>query len=129
METKTRYAPLFALLSAALAAVLYGCAAAPHAGSGAVIEIATFQLEPGVTEDEFRSVDRAVELEHVARQPGFLARESAAGDDGRWLVIVHWRSVEDADASMASFGSAPATAEFLARIQTDTMEMTRYRSK
>jgi len=68
-----------------------------------------------------------VERDHVARQPGFVARESAHGADGDWLVIVHWRSVADADASMASFEKAPAAAQFMSKIEASTMSMKRYR--
>ena len=94
--------------------------------AGNVIEIVTFQLKPGVSPAEFAPVDKAVGRDHVARQPGFISRESAHGADGAWLVIVHWRSVKDADASMASFEKAPAAAPFMAKIVTSTMSMKRY---
>jgi len=92
----------------------------------AVVEIVMFKLKPGVTADEFRPLDRAVELQHVMKQPGFISRESAAADNGEWLVIVHWRSVKDAEASMASFAGAPATAPFMAKIDANTVSMKRY---
>lgn len=91
-----------------------------------VIEIATFSLKPGVTPEDFLPLDQAVEEQHVSRQPGFISRESGVTEDGEWLVIVHWRSVEDVDASMASFASAPAAAAFMANLQADTMQMKRY---
>ncbi|MGH9949632.1 MAG: antibiotic biosynthesis monooxygenase family protein [Pyrinomonadaceae bacterium] len=93
---------------------------------GAVIEIATFKLKPGVTADEFRPLDNAVEVQYVVKQPGFISRESAAGDNGEWLVVVHWRSVEDAEASMASFSSAAAAEQFMSKIDASTMSMKRY---
>ncbi|MGH8865716.1 MAG: antibiotic biosynthesis monooxygenase family protein [Burkholderiales bacterium] len=96
---------------------------------GAVIEIVTFKLKQGVTTEEFRPLDKAVELQHVVKQPGFISRESAAGENGEWLVVVHWRSVEDAEASMASFSSAPAAAQFMSKLDTNTMSMKRYMGK
>ncbi|MGH7600926.1 MAG: antibiotic biosynthesis monooxygenase family protein [bacterium] len=95
----------------------------------AVIEIATFKLKQGVTADEFRPLDKAVEMQHVAKQPGFISRESAAGDNGEWLVVVHWRSVEDAEASMASFSSVKAAEQFMSKLDANTMSMKRYMSK
>lgn len=95
-------------------------------GSKSVIEIVTFKLKSGVTPDEFALVDKAAEREHVAKQPGFIARESAHGADSEWLVIVHWRSAKDADASMASFEKAPAAAKFMSKIEASTMSMKRY---
>ncbi len=91
-----------------------------------IIEIATFKLAPGVAAADFKPLDRAVEIEHVRRQPGFLSRESAAGDNGEWLVIVHWNSVKDAEASMASFTTAPAAQAFMSKLDVSTMTMQRY---
>ena len=93
---------------------------------GNVIEVVTFKLKTGVSAAEFAPVDKAVGREHVAKQPGFISRESARGADGAWLVIVHWRSVRDADASMASFEKAAAAAPFMSKIETSTMSMKRY---
>lgn len=99
-----------------------------------VIEVVTLALRSGVSYAEFASVDKIVGSEHVARQPGFISRESAAGESGEWLVIVRWRSVTDADAdadadaSMASLSSAPAAAKFMSLIDPTTMVMKRYRA-
>jgi len=50
-------------------------------------------------------------------------------DNGEGLVVVHWRSVADAEASMASFPSPPATAQSMAKIDASTMSMKRYTIK
>ena len=91
-----------------------------------VVEIVTQKLKPGVSFSDFAKIDKAVETEHVSRQPGFISRESFAGDDQEWLVIVHWSSVQKADASMASFMDAPAAAEFMKNVDATTMVMKRY---
>ncbi|KFF44211.1 hypothetical protein JH25_10635 [Pseudomonas sp. BRG-100] len=93
-----------------------------------VIEVVALTLKSGVSYAQFAPVDKAVESEHVAHQPGFISRESAAGKNGEWLVIVHWRSVADADASMASFSSAPAAQKFVSLIDPATMVMKRYQA-
>lgn len=92
------------------------------------IEIVRFKLAVGVTPAEFAPLDHAVEAEHVARQPGFISRESAVSEDGEWLVIVHWASARDAEASMASFAAAPAAQQFMAKLDASTMAMRRYSS-
>src|SRR5262245_37506386 len=56
------------------------------AARNAVIEIATFKLKQGVGVGEFRPLDKAVETQYAAKQPGFISRESAAGENGEWLV-------------------------------------------
>ncbi|MDO6558116.1 hypothetical protein [Paraglaciecola chathamensis] len=46
--------------------------------------------------------------------PGFISRETAKGQNGEWLVVVHWVTEEDAEASMRSFMQVPAAADFMA---------------
>lgn len=93
-----------------------------------VVEVVTLKLKSGVSYAQFAPVDKAVGSEHVARQPGFISREAVAGQNGEWLVIVHWRSVPDADASMASFSSSPAAQKFMSLIDSPTMVMKRYQA-
>jgi heme-degrading monooxygenase HmoA len=112
-----------------LGSTLWATFAVPPALAGQggnVVEVVTFKLKTGVSAAEFAPIDKAVERQHVARQPGFVARESAHGADGEWLVIVHWRSAKDADASMATFEKASAAAPFMAKIEASTMSMKRY---
>lgn len=114
------------LLSSALSATFAVQPALAAGQSSSVIEIVTFKLKAGVAASEFAPIDKAVEREHVAQQPGFVSRESAHGAGGEWLVIVHWRSAKDADASMATFEKAPAAAAFMSKIEASTMSMKRY---
>jgi hypothetical protein len=91
-----------------------------------VVEVVTLKLKNGVSYADFAPIDKAVETQHVSKQPGFLSRASAAGQNGEWLVVIHWRSAKDADASMASFASAPAAKDFMANIDASTLAMKRY---
>lgn len=75
-----------------------------------MIEVVAFKLKAGVSPAEFAPIDKAVERDHVAKQPGFVSRESAHGSDGQWLVIAHWRLARDADASMATGRSTEETS-------------------
>jgi hypothetical protein len=113
---------------ALICASIAGPGTAQAAETKSVIEVVTLKLKPGVTPAEFAPVDKAVADEHVSKQLGFISRESAAGENGEWLVVIHWRSVADADASMASFSKAPAAAAFMSKIDASTMVMKRYQA-
>ncbi|MGH7500189.1 MAG: hypothetical protein ACREL7_00390, partial [Longimicrobiales bacterium] len=70
-----------ALLSACATQSLQGNGVQPAQGTnmnnqnqGSVIEVATFKLRHGIAA-EFRPVDRAIEVQHVSKQPGFISRE------------------------------------------------------
>lgn len=92
----------------------------------AVVEIVRFRLAEGVTEDQFLVDNGRVESDHVVHQPGFLSRATAHGEDGEWLIIVHWESAGAADASTDGFMDAEATQAFLGDIDGDTYSMKRY---
>jgi hypothetical protein len=79
-------------------------------GSGPVIEVVTLKRKPEVTAEQFSKVDREVQDQYISKRSGFLSRESAPGGDHDWLVILHWRSVADAEASMKRYATAPASA-------------------
>ncbi|MGA3797589.1 antibiotic biosynthesis monooxygenase family protein [Pseudomonas fluorescens] len=106
---------------------LVGITAMAHArDSSPIIEVVTATLKPEVSPKQFSVIDKQVEVQHVAKQPGFLSRESASTQDGQWVVIVHWRSVQDADASMKLFKQAPAAQAWMFSIDQSSMSMKRY---
>ena len=62
-----------------------------------IVEVTTFRLAEGVTDESFLALDRRVQTELVPNQPGFLRRTTARhGED--WLVVTLWSS-EDAAAA------------------------------
>ena len=91
-----------------------------------VIEVVTLKLKAGVTAAQFAPLDEKVQTTYMEERAGFLSRESAPGSNNDWVVIVHWRSIADADASMKSFSTAPATAAWMSMIVPNSMIMTRY---
>ena len=93
---------------------------------GQVLEVTTFALRPGVPVGDFLAADKAVADSFVSKLPGFIRRQTAAAEDGTRLLLAWWEDAASADASMAGFATAPATAAFMALIQADTMAMTRY---
>lgn len=117
----------FVLTVAALAATASANAVTKEASKvAAVIEIVRFKLAAGISPQAFLALDQAVAREHVAKQAGFVRRESASTSEGEWLVIVHWASAAAADASMASFATAPAAAAFMKGLDASTMSMQRF---
>jgi hypothetical protein len=90
-----------------------------------VIEVATFDLQPGVNVEDFKKLDLLVKTEYIAIQPGYMSRISGFDQD-KWVVIVHWKSVEEADASMSSFMTALPAKEFMRKLDVSTMKMSRY---
>lgn len=74
------------------------------------LEIVTFRLKPG-TEAGFVA-NNGVMTDWLARQPGFLARHLGKREDGAWVDVVRWQSLDQAQAAadriMAEIGDSEA---------------------
>lgn len=74
------------------------------------LEIVTFRLKPGA-EAGFVASNGTV-TDWLARQPGFLSRHLGRREDGVWVDVVRWRSMEQARAAadriMAEIGDSDA---------------------
>lgn len=92
-----------------------------------VIEIAHVALAAGVTQDQFVEQNRILEAGYITQQPGFLSRELASGaEHGQYIVVIHWHTIEDAEASMSHFATDPSAQGFMAMIDPTAMTMNRY---
>jgi heme-degrading monooxygenase HmoA len=67
-----------------------------------VFEVVAGKLKEGGDMEAQRKADKAVEA-LVSKLPGFISRETAAGDGGEWFVIVRWASLKDAENAAAVF--------------------------
>jgi heme-degrading monooxygenase HmoA len=91
----------------------------------AVVEVVRFRLAQGAGEAAFLEENWKAQA-FVAKQPGFVSRELARGDEGAWLVLVRWNSAADADASFAKFVAAAEMKPFMDSLDGSSMEAGRY---
>jgi len=92
-----------------------------------VIEITTFQYNEDVDTAKFWSRDAEIESDYTSKQTGFISRESAyAEETNEVIVVVRWKTNDDADASMNKFMSDESVQDYAAMINGDTMQMKRY---
>ena len=69
-----------------------------------VVELLTFRLASGVDEAAFLEADARVQAQLSSRE-GFMRRTTArAADDGEWLVVSLWSSVEAAETGSPGHG-------------------------
>jgi hypothetical protein len=90
------------------------------------IEIVRFRLKPETTREAFLVKNRDIEQNVIMKMPGIISRETAEGDNGEWVVVLHWQRPEDAQNSMDKFVADPDTKNFTALLDMDTFTMTRY---
>lgn len=90
------------------------------------VEVITFKLKEGADEAKFMRENDVVAKEYTPKQPGYISRELGKGDDGEWVVVVHWEDNESAEASMKIFPNDPTAQEFISLMDMDTFRMVRY---
>ena len=90
-----------------------------------VVEITTFRLGAGVSDEVFLALDKRMQTELVPNQPGFLRRTTARRADA-WVVVTLWAGEEAA----AAFEAATATHEvwraFLDSVDGASLRSARY---
>lgn len=61
-----------------------------------MIQIVKFQLNDGTNESEFRAINERFQREVVPTLPGLLRREATVGEDGEWLLVLRYDTMENA---------------------------------
>ena len=84
----------------------------------AVLELTTFRLADGVSEDAFLAADERARTRFLYQQAGLSRATTAKGAAGEWLLAVLWASVEHADAA-ATAAATDDDAVALDRVITD----------
>ncbi|NRB19252.1 MAG: hypothetical protein HRU33_17200 [Rhodobacteraceae bacterium] len=87
-----------------------------------VVEIVTFTLAEGITNEAFLEINKGTEA-FVRSLPGFMHRQLSQGEDGRWTDYVTWDSMESAKAAAAAFMTDGCTAELMKSIVPDSANM------
>ncbi len=91
-----------------------------------VVEVTTFDLIASADANAFEIRDKEIEQDFSSQQPGFLKRMSGVDANGKYVVMVFWETLADADASIAAFGQDPTVADYFAMIDGNTFLAERY---
>ena len=90
-----------------------------------IVEVTTFRLAEGVTDEAFLDLDTRIQTELVYAQPGVLRRTTARhGED--WAVVTLWATDADAAACQRAAEGHPLQAEFERNVEAGTLHLTRY---
>ncbi len=87
-----------------------------------VLELVVFSLRDGVTPEEFLQTVGPVS-EWAKGQPGFISRELIAADNDKWIEIVWWESLVQAEAAAEAAQSSDSCFPMFSKIQPEDMLM------
>ncbi len=86
------------------------------------VEAALFRSKPGTDREAFLAAAEAV-TEDLRGMPGYLDRELSEDDDGQWLDLVHWASLDAAQRAADSILQAPRSRPFMAMLDPESITL------
>jgi len=90
------------------------------ASANKVLELVVFSLREGVTPEEFLQTVGPVST-WAKEQPGFISRELIAADNDKWVEIVWWESLAQAEAAAEAAHSSDRCLPMFSKIQLEDM--------
>lgn len=88
-----------------------------------IIELAQFKTKAGVSEAEVLQASQEAHDGFLAKQTGYVSRELLKSGEGEWVDIVHWETMEDAQAAMNAFIGHTSTKKFGEIIDPSSIKM------
>ena len=88
-----------------------------------VLELVVFKLNEGVSREQFLATNDRVSA-WAREQPGFISREmSYDAEDDRWIDVVWWASLEDAQTAAEHALSSESCLPMFSLIDTESTVM------
>jgi hypothetical protein len=87
-----------------------------------ILEMVVFKTVPGVADADLLRASDAVQA-WLAEQPGYLHRELAKGEDGRWVDLVHWTRMDHALAAAEQITQQSCAADFMQMLDGASIQM------
>ena len=85
------------------------------------IEVVVFKAKAGVSDGQLQAAALAV-TPILKKMPGFISREFAVSEDGKYIDVVHWKDLSSAKAAAENVMSIPVCGEFFGLIDQNEMQ-------
>jgi hypothetical protein len=90
-------------------------------------EIVIYRLKPDVDRNRFLEISTQA-TEWLRRRLGYLGRELLEDDNGQWVDLVRWATMDDALAAASAFMEVPEAAAFMDVVEPESITMLHPRS-
>ena len=96
----------------------------PHA-----VEVATFKLKPGATDDQLMELEARIRKGAISKQPGYISRELGKEEaSGVWLMVMRFDTRKNMDAWLSNLKTVPEMKEMAGLLDMSSMQMALYQS-
>jgi len=86
----------------------------------AVLQLVRFRARSGVEANEMMAINERFQREVAPTLPGLERREATLSDEGEWLLVLRYSTLEEATAGPAR-DTSPVAMEFMSKIDMSTM--------
>ena len=90
-------------------------------------EIVIYRLKPDVDRNRFLEISTQA-TEWLRTRPGYLGRELLEDDNGQWVDLVRWATMDEALAAASAFMEVPEAAAFMDVVEPESITMLHPRS-
>lgn len=92
--------------------------------TGIVTEVVDFTVTQGIKDEDFIEIVDFLERNFHSQQSGFIDSELIKGkNDRQWLMIQHWRSMEEVKEVVKMMMKSSLTEKFRQAIDSQTVRM------
>ena len=88
-----------------------------------IVEIAQYKLATGVDEQDFLKEAEIVQKDFLEKQNGYIDRELLKSEDGQWVEILHWNSMEEAHKAAEVMAQDPVALVYMQKIDLTSLKM------
>ncbi|WP_430448716.1 hypothetical protein [Rhodophyticola sp.] len=120
MMIKTVLASSMGLALTAGAALACDTAATADAS---VVEVVEFRLAEGANQKDFMASVAALEASFLCNAPGYVSRTLTQSEDGVWLDMVYWTSLDEALAAADAIMTDDSAMSFMQAIDPESIDM------
>jgi len=106
----------------------FGAFAKEEVNSDMIVEVVIWKTKSNFTEEETLYKAKAVN-KFVENQKGFISRNLSKNEQGEWLDLVYWNSIEDAQAAAKLAQSSEICQPFFDTIDMSSMKFYHFKSK
>ena len=85
-----------------------------------VVEVVLVRAKPGVTDEQILEAADGLQRE-VEHFPGYIGRQVLKSEDGQWLDIVDWVSLDDALRAAEAIMQRPIAQTYLSLVETESL--------
>jgi hypothetical protein len=91
-----------------------------------IFEVSQFRLGPGTDEQAFLEAAERSQSGFLGRQDGFVGRDLLRAEDGSWMDIVRFESLDAARAAFEAFAGHPDSKPFESMFDPSTVSMSHW---